>query len=1606
MSLCTNPPRCVVMGEESLLVRCGNRLLDRGFDLVGVIADDISIVEWARSRGIDCWSPNDFVETLAGVDYDYFFSIANLRIVPASVIERARVAAINFHDGPLPERAGMHVATWAVLNRETDHAVTWHLMEGGVDTGDVLKRHPVTVTENDTSFTLNTKCYEAATASFDELIDDLVRGTLDRRPQDPSARTYYARHARPDTGGILDWTRDAAELSALVRGLDFGSYANPFASAKLWLESDFAIVGRLDVLEQTSDGPPGTVIAMTDGRLVVTTATRDVAVSGLRCPRGHDLAMPVVAARHDLRPGGLLPRLSEETQEQMKAVLAATVQHESAWSQALGLAGLANVPYASARPASGPRTNSESPPCIHLRQDGLAPLLTRLRAQLGRVEESPEDVLAAAFAGYLVRMGQEGDCTLGLFTREVSDRIRGLESVFARRVPWTVKGDGTGKAREVIGRMLDALGAARRHVTFAHDLVGRTPSLRTEANRFAPSIDVRIGEEASPILEDGTLLDLSIDEAGGMTWTFDPAWLARSDVERMQAQFARFVDGLVDRPDTALRSLPLLSEAEQTTLLHDWNNTVLPFDASPIHCQFEAQASRTPEATAVVFEDTALTYRALDTRANQIAHRLVELGVKPADRVGVCVDRSVDMVAALLGILKTGASYVPLDPTYPGARIGFMVDDAKLTAVVSQSSHASLIVGTRAATLWVDRERRGLSSLPQTSVGRSVDPDAVAYVIYTSGSTGTPKGVMVTHRNVANFFAGMDARIECRGDGTDVWLAVTSISFDISVLELFWTLARGFKVVLQTDDRTRVASLTTTGENGKPPSAPPQIERDVQFSLFYFSSDETLNGASAGQAGEKYRLLLEGAEYADAHGFEAVWTPERHFHDFGGLYPNPSVISAAIAARTQAIQIRAGSCVSPLHHPVRIAEDWAVVDNLSGGRVGISFAAGWQPNDFVLQPQNFARRKELMFEQIDQVRALWRGESLSFDGPTGEAVEVQTLPRPVQRDLPVWVTAAGNPETFEMAGRGGYFLLTHLLGQSVEELTEKIAVYRRAWHEAGHEGDGTVTLMLHAFVGDDPEHVRETVREPMKSYLRSSIGLIKKAAWSFPTFKQKTTDGSGGFSLDGLAADELDAVLEHAFQRYYETSGLFGTPDQCLQRVAAVAAVGVDEIACLLDFGIDAQTVLDHLPRLNEVKNRSQASSQDRPTVEEPDPARGDSRGGAVPEIADDSIPANVRRHRVTHLQCTPSQARMLVADSATRRVLPMLRHLMVGGEAFPPALARDLRDLLGPSGGRVTNMYGPTETTIWSSTWDVDAFDGTVPIGTPIANTVVYLLDDALQLVPVGVSGNLWIGGESVTNGYLGREELTADRFVDDPFRLGGRMYRTGDLARYAADGTLEFLGRTDFQVKIHGHRIELEEIEVVLEQQPGVRAAVVSLNASDANARLVAYLQPLPGAELDPETIRQALADRLPAIMVPSIVQVLEVLPLTPNGKIDRGALPDIESVHPVTTAAYAAPNTETEQTVAAIWQAVLQVDRVGVDDNFFDLGGHSLLAVQVVRQLGEQLGREVPIVELFQYPTVRTLTAHLASNGSLGSNGSTTSGAARGQSRAELRRQALRR
>ncbi len=1492
----------VFIGNESLLIQCATIWLDKGGEISAIITDSPEVTSWARDADLLVISSDlNLKEELSQFTFQWLLSIANLNIISHDVLNLPMSGAVNFHDGPLPRYAGLNAPVWARMAQESHHGVTWHMIEAAADTGDILVQRMFDMSEDDTAHTLNAKCYALAIDSFPEVMQAMSDTASVRRAQDFSRRSYFARSNLPDGAGQLDFHRNAQDVIAMVRALDHGSYYNPVTTPKITASNRILIVKNADFAENIQCEKPGTIIDLSEDFMTISCDQGAIILSGISNLDG----MPE-APEHFFQLGEIVPTVSQEVAKKLTLELGKAKKNEPFWRQNLARFIPATLPLIAPFRAS--------------------PEMRQLTLRLPNT-----DIGVTALAILALRSGAPQECDIAFRTANASQAVEYLNDWVPLRIDSALLQVSVVAAKE---KLQTDIITCTNHGGFARDLIARDPNL---GPLNMPEIGVSLDPSHGPIIGPALSFELHGCEA---TLHFDRSRVRTEHAERLMARLRLLITSMDNQKNVA--SLPFFPSTERHEVLERWNSTTLKFDPDySIHAQFEAQVSKTPDAPALVFEQTTLTYSELNARANSAASVLSEMGVDRGTLVGLFTHRSPNMVVGALAILKAGGAYVPLDPAYPAERLKHYIADSDCNTIVTTAALAPSLPPNDAQILDLDTDTRLISARKDNPKFTSEGGD-LAYLIYTSGSTGLPKGVMVEHSNVANFFAGMDARITRTSH--DTWLAVTSLSFDISVLELFWTLSRGFKLVLAGDDNS------TQIPNRHPDRTPGGIE----FSIFFWGNDDS-------QGSQKYEMLLEGAKFADENGFCAVWTPERHFHAFGGPYPNAAVTGAAVAAVTKQISVRAGSCVAPLHHTARIAEEWAVIDNLTNGRAGLALASGWQPDDFVLRPENTPpRNRDVMFQQLDDLRKLWRGEPVEFPRNDGSLHSVITQPRPISPELPVWVTTAGNPETWKDAGRRGCNVLSHLLGQSIEDLAKKISIYHKALRQAGYDpADFKVTLMLHCFIAGDRETARETARGPMKAYLRSAVGLIKQFAWAFPAFKRPTQlKNASELDLGTLSDDEIEQILDYAFMRYFDESGLFGTIEDALDRVEQVKRVGVSEIACLVDYGIKPETVLQGLRPLAEVLSRSNTAAKlDHPSS---------------------SISAQILRHNVSHIQCTPSMARMLVINDEAHAALANVKHLLIGGEPLSGSLVAKLRTV---TSAKVQNMYGPTETTIWSSTVIADASEDVINIGSPIANTQFYVLDHSRQPVPIGVAGELFIGGAGVARGYWRRNDMTSNRFVTNPFG-DGRLYRTGDLVRWRDDAKLDFLGRADHQIKLRGYRIELGEIESRLERIDGINQAVVTTyEYSPGDVRLVAYLQ---GSSLPQEVfILNNLRNALPDYMQPKHFVTLAEFPLTPNKKIDRASLPAPEASHKL-------PLIEADaiivddiwrtkhplyQLVVDVWSRVLGVREVSTTDNFFDLGGHSLLAVQSHNEIKTKAGApDLSIVDIFRFPVLRDFVSRL--------------------------------
>jgi amino acid adenylation domain-containing protein len=825
-------------------------------------------------------------------------------------------------------------------------------------------------------------------------------------------------------------------------------------------------------------------------------------------------------------------------------------------------------------------------------------LMDRVTALGQREGVTPFMILLAAFATLLSRYSGQDDIAVGCpIANRVRAEVQGLIGFFANILILRIDLSGEPTFLELVGRVRDVTLGAYAHpdVPLQRLVKELRPERRLSRSPLfqvafvlqsafgtevrLPGLTVTAGGIDSMVSQLDLTLYMSDAEPASSAFKYSTDLFEAATVDRMAGHLQSLLEAAVEKPDRRLHELPLLGPDERRRM-RGWE-AGLDVESPPVHERFAAQAARSPEALAATFGGESVTYASLEARANRLANRLRRMGVGVEARVGIAVERSLDMVVGLLGILKAGGAYVPLDPSDPRDRLAFMVEDSGVSVLLTLERWLPGLPVQGVRVLCLDRDGADIAGESGLGPESGVTGDNLAYVMYTSGSTGQPKGVAISHRAVS-------------------------------------------RLVLNTD-----------------------------------------------------YVRIEAAD--------------------------------------------------------RVAQ----------------------------------------------------ASNAFFDAATFE----------------VW-----------------------------------------------------------------------------------------------------------GALLNG---------------------------------------------ACLV--GIDRELTLS--PR---------------------------------------DLGAALREQRVTTLFLTTALFHHVVREDAA--AFSGLSHLLCGGDALDPERVRDVLRSGAPR--RLLNAYGPTETTTfatWQLVVDVAEEARTVPIGRPIANARVYVLDEQLSPVPVGVRGELFIGGDGLARGYWRRPDLTAEKFVPDPFSVepGGRLYRTGDLVKWLPDGTIEFLGRKDHQVKLRGFRIEFGEIESVLGRHPAVKDAAVVVREDDpGDKRLWAYVVWKANAGVTSRELRSWLGARLPGYMLPSAVVGLDALPLNSNNKLDRNAL--AASDRPSAGEdPRVAPRDALEQMIATAWRDVLGVPKVGIDDNFFDAGGNSLLLVRVRYSLEQSLGRPVAVVELFRHPTIRALATFLQDPAGVGAR------IASGRDRARARR-----
>jgi amino acid adenylation domain-containing protein len=778
-------PESVLIGEGNLLIECAEILIRNQHKILGIVAPDQAIALWAENHNILYFKNlQQFKQIFSPAKkLNYIFSIVNYTILNQEILELADTA-INYHDALLPAYAGVNATSWAIINGEKQHGITWHEMKLEVDTGKILKQVKIEIEPSETSLTLNAKCYQAAIVSFTALIEELAVKKINPKSQDLQQRSYYARHQKPAMLGIIDFKGSATVIDNLVRGLDFANYPNPLGTAKLVLNLnsglDYVIVTKVKVLRALSSHLPGTIVGIENKRLIVATSSQDIALETILSQQKQTISITELVANYQLQVGQKLPEIDANLIAKLVKLESEIAPDESYWLKQLSKSRLLNLPF-------------EQIPAVSASHHGhnYRQVKLPLNSTVTNLLRESLAVPIAAFAIYLARLSSPNRVSLG-FDRLINDPW------FARYVPCNLKIELEQNFTSVLKTVSESLRLNQQHQTYSTDIIARYPQLAARQTDFSIVV-TQVNKVNQNCLDQENLasshLTLIIDQQQAeYFWSYNTQVFSVQTIETMIEQWTILLEAIASNAQCPVSQLPLISAGERQKILREWNYTDSNYPQELcLHQLFEAKAAENPQAVALVCQGEYLTYGELEQKANQLARYLQGLGVRAETLVGVCLDRSLEMIVSLFGILKAGGAYLPLDPNYPIARLTYLLEDAGVEILLTQGKLLDRLPKTSAKVICLDLDWQNIATSNNNLVS-NVQSHNLAYAIYTSGSTGNPKGVEIEHRSVVNTLCDIEQRFKINSQ--DRILAISSLSFDLSVYDIFGVLGSGGTVII------------------------------------------------------------------------------------------------------------------------------------------------------------------------------------------------------------------------------------------------------------------------------------------------------------------------------------------------------------------------------------------------------------------------------------------------------------------------------------------------------------------------------------------------------------------------------------------------------------------------------------------------------------------------------------------------------------------------------------------------------------------------------------------------------------------------------------------
>ncbi|MBW8308845.1 MAG: AMP-binding protein, partial [Candidatus Paracaedibacteraceae bacterium] len=635
---------CYIISETSLGIQCAELLLEEKCQLLGIISAHNETQQWAKSHSIPFFpSLEDFENINPYKSFDYFFSIINSKIIRNKILEYPRYCAINYHDAPLPKYAGVHATSWAILNNELTHGVSWHIMTPVLDGGNILKQVIFPIDNDESTLSLNLKCYIHALESFKDLIQDLTKGALFGEKQGLKKRSYFSRFQKPPHLGFLSCEDSAQEIERQFRSLSFGNYDNTLASFKICINHEVFIPSKLHIISSRSQEKPGTIIQITENAIHISTTTEIISLSQFSDLKGTPYSIERIRNKLHVSAGDLIQNPDKNVFKNMEYLFREFSPCEEFWTQEIGGIVPTLLPFTSSLLKGGKEfRNADN----HTKEIIICDEFFKLPSNL-TIESSASfsEILTTAFLIYLKRLGDSSRFSIGIINSYLKNLPKDLWNLFPTYLPVTFSLISKTKALNILEHIKNRLAFIEKNKAYCEDIYVRYPKLRESSSVIPILIDLSSSQTEENSCFDKFPFVLSLDEEN-RSYIFKAKGIEDDISKGLLRNFSQHIrtlfEGIIQYPETVLEELPLLTQEEKQQLLITWNATEVDYpEDKTIHQLFEEQVRRTPANIAVVYENEELTYQQLNERANQLAHHLRALGVKPDTLVAIAVERSL-----------------------------------------------------------------------------------------------------------------------------------------------------------------------------------------------------------------------------------------------------------------------------------------------------------------------------------------------------------------------------------------------------------------------------------------------------------------------------------------------------------------------------------------------------------------------------------------------------------------------------------------------------------------------------------------------------------------------------------------------------------------------------------------------------------------------------------------------------------------------------------------------------------------------------------------------------------------------------------------------------